>query len=281
MSLKVALIYDFDKTLSTTDMQDYGFIKNLGITPKEFWENTTNLVNKLECDKVLAYMYMMVKSCKDLNIPLTKEYLKECGKNIILHNGVDTWFKRINTYAISLGIEIEHYIVSSGITEIILGTDIEKYFKNIFGCSFIYDDNGIATWPKMAINYTQKTQFIVRIAKGVFDVTDDDSVNKKQSKLYIPYNNMIYIGDGLTDIPCMNMVKSKGGYSIALYNENTRKKVLPLVKDNRVNVACLNDYSENSKLEESVKLMLSNMILKYNLEQKEKSLLDLIFNEEN
>ncbi|MCR5349589.1 MAG: haloacid dehalogenase-like hydrolase [Acholeplasmatales bacterium] len=279
--LKIALIYDFDKTLSESDMQNYDFIKNLGISIDDFWKETGKITKEHNADKILAYMYMMVKTCKEKGIPLTKDYLKECGKNIILHKGVDTWFKRINTIGMSLGVEIEHYIVSSGITDIILGTPIYKYFKETYGCSFIYDKNGEAVWPKMAVNYTQKTQFIVRIAKGAFDVTDDDLVNKKTTSFNIPYNNMIYIGDGITDIPCMNMVKSKGGYSIALYSEGNKKKVLPLVEDKRVNFACLNDFSEDSKLYDSVKLMITNMVLRYNLETKEQEQLLSVLKEEN
>ena len=279
--LKIALIYDFDKTLSESDMQNYDFIKNLGIKNEDFWNETGKITKEHNADKILAYMYMMVKACCDKGIPLTKEYLKECGKNVVLHKGVDTWFSRINTIGMSLGCEIEHYIVSSGITDIICGTPIYKYFKDTFGCSFIYDEKGCAVWPKMAVNYTQKTQFIVRIAKGAFDLTDDDLVNKKTTNFNIPYNNMIYIGDGITDIPCMNMVKSKGGYSIALYSEGSKKKVLPLVSDKRVNSACLNDFSEGSKLYESVKLMITNIVVKYNLEQKENEQLLNILNEED
>ena len=280
MSLKIALIYDFDKTLSKTDMQNYDFIKNLGIENSKFWEDTGKITQKFQADKILAYMYLMVKKCEEKGISLTKEYLEECGKNIELHNGVDTWFERINTYAISMGCEIEHYIISSGISDIIKGSKIYKYFKEVYGCGFIFDDNNIAVWPKMAINYTQKTQFVVRIAKGAFDLTDDELVNKKTTHFYIPYNNMIYIGDGLTDIPCMNMVKAKGGYSIALYNPESKNKVLPLVKDNRVNFATPNDYSKNSLFEESVKLIISNMVLKNNLDIKQNEVLQNVMNED-
>jgi len=273
--MKIALIYDFDKTLSTTDMQNYDFINNLKISPKEFWENTERLIEENESDKILAYMYMMKTECEKRNIKLTREYLNSCGKNIELYKGVIDWFERINKYALSLGVEIEHYIVSSGITEIVEGTPISKFFKEIYGCSFLYKD-GVAIWPRVAINYTNKTQFIFRIAKGALDIRDDDTVNKKTNNLRINYDNMIYFGDGLTDIPCMKIVKESGGKSIAIYQEGKKNKVLPLLEDGRVNFAVKADYSENSKLDNVVKMIIKNMVMINNIKEKEKLELESI-----
>ena len=206
----IAIMYDFDKTLCTTDMQEYDFIKNLGMTPTEFWGECGKLTKKNEMDKILAYMYVMLKMCKDKNIPLTSEYLNNCGKNVVLYKGVSTWFDRIDEYADKIGVNVEHYIISSGITEIIEGTSIAKHFKHIYGCKFIYNEFGEAIWPGLAINFTLKTQYIFRIAKGVLDVRDDDNLNNHQNNKKIPFENMIYIGDGLTDVPCMKLLKDKG-----------------------------------------------------------------------
>ncbi len=266
----IALIYDFDKTLSTTDMQEFDFIKNLGITPNEFWGNTGVLTNLHEMDRILAYMYMMVKKCKEKDIKLTREYLNKCGKNITLYRGVQTWFERINLYAQSIGVNVEHYIISSGITEIIEGTDIHKYFKKVYGCSFLYDDvTKEAIWPAMSINYTQKTQYIFRISKGILDVRDDNSLNKHMTERRIEYKNMIYIGDGLTDIPCMKLIREKGGKAIALYPSGCKEKVSQLVADNRINYVCVADYSQSSTLEKIVKLMMENMAIFGNLKERE------------
>lgn len=265
----IALLYDFDKTLCTTDMQEYDFMKNLNMTPKEFWGATGRLTEEHNMDKILSYMYMMVKSCKEKNIPLTKEYLNSCGESIVLYRGVMTWFDRINEYGASIGANIEHYIVSSGITEIIEGTPIAKYFKKIYGCRFLYNENQEAIWPATAINFTLKTQFIFRISKGVLDIKDDDNLNKHTQDRRIPYRNMIYIGDGLTDIPCMKLLREKGGKAIALYPSGNKDKVLQLVNDNRINYACVADYSQNSTLEKIVKLMIENMALLDTLESKE------------
>ncbi|MGM9969562.1 MAG: HAD family hydrolase [Anaeroplasma sp.] len=265
----IALMYDFDKTLSTTDMQEYDFIKNLGITPDEFWGSTGELTSKYEMDRILSYMYMMLRKCREQNIPLTEKYLNECGKNITLYRGVNTWFDRINQYAKELNCNVEHYIISSGITEIIEGTSIAQYFKKIYGCRFLYNENKEAIWPAVAINFTQKTQYIFRISKGILDIRDDDNLNKRMNGKRIEYQNMIYIGDGLTDIPCMQLLKEKGGKAIALYPSGGRQKAAQLVEDNRINYVCVADYSQNSTLEKIVKLMMDNMVLYGNLKERE------------
>ena len=267
----IAIIYDFDKTLCTTDMQEYDFIKNLDMTPAEFWGETGVITNTYKMDKILAYMFVMIKKCKEKGIKLTEEYLEKCGENVVLYKGVISWFDRINAYCESLGVNIEHYIVSSGTYEIIKGTPIAKYFKRIYACSFMYDENKEAIWPSLAINYTLKTQFIVRINKGILDVTDDDNVNRytTEESRRIPYRNMIYIGDGFTDIPCMKLLKEKGGKAIALYPSKKAEKVKGIVEDERINYVCVADYSENSALEKIVKLMIENMMVLDQLKQRE------------
>lgn len=265
---KIAILYDFDKTLSTTDMQNYDFIKNLGVKTEDFWKETGKVAKENDADKILIYMYMMVKFCKEKNIKLTKEYLKECGKSVELLPGVKDWFIRINHFAFSLGYEIEHYIISSGINEIIEGTEIYKYFKKVFGCSFIYE-NGVAVWPRSSVNYTQKTQYLFRIAKGSLDLTDDETVNKKINNLEIDYKNMIYIGDGITDVPCMKLIKEKGGNSIAVYRDKNKDIVKTLVDEKRVNIVCEADYRESKMLEEAVKLMIYNISAYDKLKEKE------------
>ena len=267
----IGILYDFDKTLCTTDMQEYAFIKNLGMTSSEFWGAAAEITEKHEVEKILAYMFIMIQKCKEKGIKLTEEYLKQCGENVVLYRGVLSWFDRINEFGESLGVNIEHYIISSGTYEIIQGTPIAKYFKRIYACKYMYDENGEALWPSLAINYTLKTQYIYRISKGILDVTDDYNLNRLQDESLrrIAYHNMIYIGDGLTDIPCMKMVKEKGGKSIALYPSGKKKNVKPLVEDARINFVCVADYSQNSTLEKIVKLMIENMAILEKLKLKE------------
>ena len=267
----IGILYDFDKTLCTTDMQEYSFIKNLGMTSSEFWGEAAGITDEHEVEKILAYMFVMIKKCKEKGIKLTKEYLKSCGENVILYKGVQTWFDRINKFGEEMGVNIEHYIISSGTYEIIEGTPIAKYFKRIYACKYMYDENGEALWPALAINYTLKTQYIYRISKGILDVTDDYNLNRLQDESLrrIAYRNMIYIGDGMTDIPCMKMVKEKGGKSIALYPSGKSEHVKPLVEDDRINYVCVADYSPNSSLEKIVKLMIENMAIIERLAAKE------------
>ena len=271
-TIRIGILYDFDKTLCTTDMQEYDFIKNLGMTSNAFWGEAAAITEQHEVEKILAYMLVMIKKCKERGIPLTEEYLRSCGANVELFGGVLTWFDRINEYGASLGVEIEHYIISSGTYEIIQGTPIAKYFKRIYACRYMYDDKGEAIWPALAINYTLKTQYIYRISKGTLDVTDDYNLNRLQDESLrrIAYHNMIYIGDGLTDIPCMKLVKERGGKSIAVYPAGNREHVKPLVEDARINYVCGADYSPDSPLERIVKLIIEKMAILEKLNKQER-----------
>ena len=254
----VAIMYDFDKTLSTTDMQNYTFIPRLGLTPQEFWGRTSKYTEDYGVERILAYMYTMIKESEEKNIPLTREFLQECGKDIQFFPGVLEWFDRINEYGEKNGVKIEHYLVSSGTKEIVEGSKINKCFKEVYGCEFYYE-NGVAKWPKLAINYTQKTQYFFRIAKGATNVTDDDGVNQKTEELRVPYENIVYLGDGMTDIACMTLVKKNGGTSIAIYPELNSSKVKQILNDNRVNFICTADYKEGGDLEKVIKLTINKV----------------------
>ena len=269
----IGILYDFDRTLCTTDMQEYDFIKNLDMTSGAFWGEAAGITEKYGVERILAYMFVMIKKCKEKGIPLTEEYLKKCGENVVLFDGVLSWFDRINAFGESLGVTIEHYIISSGTYEIIQGTPIAKYFKRIYACRYMYDEKGEALWPALAINYTLKTQYIYRISKGILDVTDDYNLNREQNEKLrrIAYRNMIYIGDGMTDIPCMKMLKEKGGKSIALYPAHNKASVAPLVEDERINYVCVADYSPDSPLERIVKLMIEHMAVVDKLKDQEET----------
>lgn len=258
---KVALIYDFDKTLSTNDMQTYGFIPSFGYTTEEFWDLCSVFTKENKVDNILSSLYMMQKVAKDNGVRFTKEYLKEFGKNIEYYKGVQSWFERINSYAESIGIELEHYIVSSGVKEIILGTDIAKFFKEIFACYYAYE-NGEAIWPAVSINYTNKTQFLYRINKGIYDILDQ-SVNEEmlEEDRPIPFTNMIYIGDSMTDIPSMRLVVKSGGTAIGLYQPETENEsyLRTLLSRNRISFVAESDYSEGKELDTIVKMVLKKV----------------------
>ena len=264
----IGIMYDFDKTLSTTDMQNYAFIPNLGMTPEEFWGSTTEFTNKTGVERILSYMYMMIAKSKEKGIKLTREYLQECGKNIKFFPGVTTWFKRINDYGLEKGVKVEHYLVSSGTIEIVEGCSIYPCFEKAWGCEFHYNEQGEPIWPKLAINYTQKTQFFFRIAKGAVDVTNDNAVNEKNLKLRIPYRNIVYMGDGMTDIACMTLVKKNGGTSIAVYPEKDWEKVKQIYSDGRLSYYCRADYSAGSQMEQMIKLIIDRSAVYDEIERK-------------
>jgi len=255
----VALMYDFDKTLSPKDMQEYGFISELGMEPEDFWEKSRlNMVNH-NMDQILAYMLTMLQEAEGRML-LTRNIFNEMGRNVKLFDGLDTWFDRINSYGEKLGLDIEHYIISSGLKEIIQGTKIADNFKEIYAAEYCYNEKNIPIWPAMAVNYTSKTQFLFRINKGVLDVTEHKGLNEStpDNKKRIPFSNMIYIGDGMTDVPCMKLVKMNGGHSIAVYDDD-RSVADSLLSQGRVDFVVKADYRENTEMEHTIHTILNQI----------------------
>jgi len=259
--MKVAIMYDFDKTLCTKDMQEYSFIPSVGLSSSEFWGKCDELAKYEHMDKILAYLYLMIKESKKHDMPIKKDVFKDAGKNIEFFPGVLSWFKRINEYGKSIGIEVEHYIISSGLKEIIEGSGIAHEFKEIYACEFLYDVNGVAIWPKLVVNYTTKTQFLFRINKGVLDVSNDNDLNKyiENDNRRIPFRNMIYIADGITDIPCMKLVKANMGKSICVYADGKFDMANTLLNEKRVDFIAKSDYTENSEIDIIMKKILNSM----------------------
>ena len=257
----IALMYDFDKTLCTTDMQAYTFIPNLGMSANEFWAKASDLAEKHKMDRILAYMYLMLDEAHIHRKPIRRSDFVALGKDLELYPGVAEWFSRINRFGKEQGVTIKHYIISSGLREIIEGSSIYKEFDNVFAGEFLYDENGVACWPKNVVNYTTKTQFLFRINKGVLDISNDDDLNRftPEEDRPVPFRNMIYIGDGLTDVPCMKLVKVNGGCSIAVYQKGKQAKVKDLILDQRVNFIEPADYSEGSQLDQITKDIIVKM----------------------
>ena len=259
----IALMYDFDKTLCTKDMQEYTFIPNVGMTPEEFWAESNTLAREKKMDGILAYMHVMLERAHTARVPIRREDFVKMGKDLQFFPGVEGWFKRINDLGKDLGVCIEHYIISSGLKEIIEGSSIYGEFHEVFACEYLYNENNVACWPKNAVNYTTKTQFLFRINKGVLDLSTDEALNKytPEEDRRIPFRNMIYIGDGLTDVPCMKLVKVNGGYSIAVYQKNKKSKVEDLLLHDRVDFIELADYSEGSGLDKTVRDIICKMAM--------------------
>ena len=263
-TLKIAMIYDFDGTLSPGNMQEYDFIPAVGEKNEEFWAKSDKLAKEQDGDIILAYLYNMIHTAKSKKHSLRREAFRKSGENVKLYKGVKEWFKRVNDYAKENNIIIEHYINSSGIKEMIEGTEIAHEFKNIFACSFFYDVDGVAYWPSVVVNYTTKTQFLFKINKGINNVYDHTKINKyiPQKERNVPFSRMIYFGDGTTDIPCMRLVKQLGGYSIAVYKDGdneAQEKCSGLVSEHRVDYVVPSDYSEESKVDKIVKNIITKI----------------------
>ncbi len=256
----LAICYDFDKTLTPNDMQAQGYIQSVGYDVNEFWEESNKFAEENDMDSNLAYMHKMVEEAEG-KIIFNKETLADYGSKISLFSGVEEWFGRIREYGAKAGVIVEHYIISSGLKEMIEGTLIAKagVFEKIYASSFCYNKKGVATWPAQVVNYTNKTQFLFRIEKGVLDV-NDAGVNEffSPEELRVPFRNMVYIGDSDTDIPCMKLVNIYGGHSIGVFDPQTadKKKVYKMMIDNRIRYFAPADYSEGGELDVILKTII-------------------------
>jgi len=266
----VALVYDFDGTLSPGNMQEFGFIEAVGKTAEEFWRISDSIAIGQDASNVLAYMKLMFDEAKRNGIKLRREDFMRFGKDIQLFDGVKEWFGLVNEYGRSKGVVVEHYINSSGLKEIIEGSPIASEFKHVFAGTFIYDENGEAEWPGVAVDYTTKTQFLFKINKGIFSSRDNKKVNASMSedRKRVPFSHMIYFGDGDTDVPCMKIVSMFGGHSIAVYNPNNAKKkaaASKLKRQGRVAFALPAKYTEDSQAFRIVSAIIDKIKADYEL----------------
>ena len=261
----IAIAYDFDGTLAPGNMQEYNFIPDLNMDKKEFWEEANQLAKENDMDEILAYLWLMLTKAKEKNIPVLEDTFMQYGQRIGFFKGVETFFDRINQYIETKGFSVEHHIISSGIREMIGGTSIAKHFKNIFASGFMYNEKGEACWPAVAVNYTNKTQFLFRINKGIHNTYDNTLINKvvPEKEKPVPFTNMIYIGDGETDVPAMKMVSMQGGYSIAVYHKE--QKQADILQNERANYLIPADYSENSPLDLIIKNIIDKIASEQNL----------------
>jgi hypothetical protein len=262
--IPMAISYDFDGTLAPGNMQEYDFIPALNMRSKHFWSSVTTLAAQHEMDQILAYMYMMLEEARKSHVAVRRNDFKNFGAKITLFPGVQDWFKRINAYAKEKGVRLEHFIISSGIREMVEGTSIFKEFKKVYASGFMFDHNGVACWPALAVNYTTKTQYLFRINKGSLDVHDNSVINKFVPKELrpVPFGHMIFVGDGETDIPCMRLLKDQGGHSIAVFNPDKRgakRNAEQLIKDGRATLIAAADYQAGSTIDKAVKAIIDKV----------------------
>lgn len=265
----VAICYDFDKTLSPDDMQAQGFIQSVGYSVSDFWQESNGLAECNDMDQNLAYMFKMLDTAEG-HLLFTKDTLLQYGAQVHLFPGVMDWFRRIREYGDTHGVIVEHYIISSGLKEMIEGTAIAGEFEKIYASNFFYNEKGVPVWPAQVVNYTNKTQFLFRIEKGVLDI-NDPGVNDAfaPEDIRVPFRNMIYIGDSDTDIPCVKLVTTYGGHSIGVYNSDTldKTKVYKMMREGRIRYFAPADYSEGTQLDELVKTIIDRTATNEKLEE--------------
>ena len=248
----IALIYDFDGALSPGNMQEFGFIQAIGSTPEEFWKMSDGIAIGQDASNILAYMKLMYDEARKAGIRLTRKDFRRYGADIKLYEGVRDWFRNVNAYGESRGVKIEHYINSSGLKEIIEGSPIAKEFKHIYAGTFIYDDSGEAEWPGIAVDYTAKTQFLFKINKGIFSSRDAKRVNESMAdeNKRIPFTNMIYFGDGETDVPSMKIINMFGGHTVAVFDPASparRAAARKLLRQGRASFITPASYTKDSR----------------------------------
>ncbi len=259
----LAICYDFDKTLSPENMQAQGYIQSVGFDIDDFWTQSNELAEKNNMDQNSAWMYKMMQEAKGKNV-FTKETFERYGSELKLFPGLPEWFGRIKDYAKPRGVIVEHYIISSGLKEMIEATAVCRgdNIEKVFASSFYFDQYGVAVWPAQIVNYTNKTQFLFRIEKGVLDI-NDPSVNDyfPPEKIRVPFKNIVYIGDSDTDIPCMKLVNSYGGHAIAVYDPDTedKTKAYRMFSDNRIKYFAAADYRAGSELDGLIKTVIDSV----------------------
>ncbi|MFP4366556.1 MAG: HAD family hydrolase [Bacteroidales bacterium] len=277
--IKAAIAYDFDGTLAPGNMQEHSFIPKLGIPKETFWLEANQIARENDMDGILSYMQLMLQKSNEKGIPIRREDFIRYGNDINLFPGVKDYFDVINNYALDRGILLEHHIISSGLREFIEGTTIAGHFKNIFASGFKYNEKGIAEWAALAINYTNKTQYLFRINKGIDNSWDNTLINRyiPEEEKPVPFSRIIYIGDGETDVPAMKMVKYQGGATIAVFNQNAKasssdksqeQMCRDLIAHKRVDYIAPADYEEKSVLVSTIKLLIDRISINISLSKK-------------
>ena len=274
----MAIAYDFDGTLAPGNMQEHSFIPNLQMSKQDFWNEVKKMAKDQDMDEILAYMFLMLQKANTNEVRIAKRDFKKHGKSIEFFPGVQEWFPRLDNYARDRDVKLEHYIISSGLREMVQGTRIASRFKYVFASGFAYDQNDVAKWPALAVNYTTKTQYLFRINKGILNSYDNQEINKyvPDDDRAIPFSNMAYIGDGETDVPCMKMIKYQGGCAIAVFNPGKRKSKLrrspkeiavELLQEKRADFALPTDYSEDGPLDVLMKALIDRVAASARMDQ--------------
>lgn len=272
----IAIAYDFDGTLTPKAMQEYTILPELGIhAGGAFWKKCNQESKQFREEKDLVWMRRIKELSKEKKYKLTKKRLAELGSRIEYYKGVETFFQSMSQYVKKKSrgkMKLNHYIISSGLKEIIDGTTIRNNFKQIFGSQYHYNHLGYPDFPKVLITDTVKTQYIFRINKGKEDVSESINQHMPEEERPIPFKNILFIGDGSTDVPAMNVTKKYGGFALAVYrpgSEKAKKECLGLRLANRVDSIAEADYRKGKEIYEFVTLVLDTMIQRYQFDSRE------------
>jgi 2-hydroxy-3-keto-5-methylthiopentenyl-1-phosphate phosphatase len=263
----IALVYDFDGTLTPQPMQEYTVLPEIGIRKgKDFWKAVEKEALATGGEEIVTYMRLMIEMSEHRHYPVTPAVLKCLAKNIRYYPGVKGFFERITAYVrtqLDPGVELRHYVISAGLKEILCGASIAGHFYKIFASEYHYDEYNRAVFPKVIVNDTLKTQFIFRINKGREALHESINLHMPPAIRPVPFQNILYIGDGLTDVPCMTVIRKNGGYALAVYepgNKKGLKTCKELLRAGRVDFIAEADYRKNKELDRLVKLLLNNIV---------------------
>jgi phosphoserine phosphatase len=262
----IALVYDFDGTLSPQPMQEYTVLPKIGVEPAAFWALVNAEARATESDPMLVYMRHIIEALERARVDVKREDFAAMAGKIEYFPGVTTWFARMNAYVKrrSRGqVGLQHYLISAGQKEILDGVSIRKHFKRIYASEYHFNHHGVATFPKLLVTDTLKTQFLFRINKGLELVTESINEHMPEAERPIPFSNMVYVGDGMTDVPSMALTKKSGGHTVAVYDpqsERQRAICLKLLDAGRADFIAEADYRKGSKLSRRVQLLLDAIV---------------------
>lgn len=270
----LAIVYDFDGTLTPQPMQEYTVLPQLGISAGAFWAEVNDEVRRTGGDAILTYMRLLVEKIEANKAHLSREDLRQLAAGIEYYPGVEDWFERINGYVDSRtagAVQVRHYIVSAGLSEILEGISIKHHFSRIYASQYYFDHHEAARFPTVVINDTAKTQYLFRINKGREEQLETINEYMPEGERPIPFQHMLYLGDGLTDVPCMTVVKNYGGFAVAVHKPRNQASVdvcRELVDANRIDFYAPADYRQGRRLEQRVQTILDLIIARINFEHE-------------
>jgi phosphoserine phosphatase len=262
----IALVYDFDGTLSPQPMQEYTVLPKIGVAPVEFWAMVNREARETESDPMLVYMRHIIEALERVKVDVKREDFAAMARAIEYFPGVATWFGRINAYVRKRSrdqVKVQHYLISAGQKEILDGVSIRRHFKRIYASEYHFNHHGVATFPKLLVTDTMKTQFLFRINKGIEAVTESINEHMPEDERPIPFQNIVYVGDGMTDVPSMALTKKNGGHTVAVYDpegDKGRATCVKLLDAGRVDFVAEADFRAGSRLTRRVQLLLDAIV---------------------